>query len=115
MQNAHCSSWKLLTKTWLIMRLTAFFVLVLVFQVSAGSKAQSITLNLKNVPLKKVFKEITRQSGFNFVYNNSMLEQDNPVSIHVNGASVQEVLKICFKDQTVSYKLLDNTIIIVKP
>ncbi|WP_052272724.1 TonB-dependent receptor [Flavihumibacter solisilvae] len=96
------------------MKLTAIFILALVLHANAGIKAQNITLDLKDASLKKVFVEIRRQGGLNFVYNNNLLRQARHVDIRVANVPVEEVLKICFKDLPVSFRIIDNTVVIVK-
>ncbi|WP_211999549.1 TonB-dependent receptor [Chitinophaga sp. HK235] len=96
------------------MKLTTFLVLVFMLQVHAGTNAQTITLSLKNAPLRTVFKEISRQGGYNFVYNNNLLQYTGKVDIEVNNVQVDEVLKRCFRNQPVTYEIIDKTIIIRK-
>jgi hypothetical protein len=52
-----------ITKMLLVMKLTAFLVLLFCLQVSANGYAQRVTISEKNVSLVKVFREITRQTG----------------------------------------------------
>ncbi len=75
-------------------KLTAFFLLVATFSVSARSFSQSVTLHVRDVSLEKVFFEIEKQTGYNFVYNNRVLASAKPVTIAVNEAAVDEVLKL---------------------
>ncbi|WP_170137611.1 TonB-dependent receptor [Chitinophaga dinghuensis] len=97
------------------MKLVTILLLVFVIQGSAATNAQTITLSLKNVPLKTVFKEISRQGGYNFVYNDHLLQNADKVDIEVNNVQVEEVLKLCFRHQPVTYEIIDKTIIVRKP
>ncbi|RAJ87418.1 TonB-linked SusC/RagA family outer membrane protein [Chitinophaga dinghuensis] len=99
----------------LTMKLVTILLLVFVIQGSAATNAQTITLSLKNVPLKTVFKEISRQGGYNFVYNDHLLQNADKVDIEVNNVQVEEVLKLCFRHQPVTYEIIDKTIIVRKP
>src|SRR5260221_3659940 len=103
-----------LTKTLRIMKLTAIILLSACITASAKGDAQSITLSLKNAPLETVFKEIQKQAGFNFVYNNNLVQNTKRVDLEVKQATVEEVLKRCFKDQPLTYSIFDKTIV-VKP
>jgi len=93
-------------------KLTAFFLLVATFSVSARSFSQSVTLHVRDVSLEKVFFEIEKQTGYNFVYNNRVLASAKPVTIAVNEAAVDEVLKLVLKDQPFNYQVKDKTIVI---
>ena len=55
-------------KFLLVMKITVFLLLVTFMQVSAATYAQQINLAENHVTLKKLFKEIRKQSGYNFVY-----------------------------------------------
>src|SRR6185369_1843073 len=87
---------KALTKTLLIMRMTAFLLLIACMQVSAKGYSQ-ITLAETNTPLAKVFQKIEKQSGYLFWYNDALLQRARKVDINVTNATLQQVLDICFK------------------
>ena len=99
-------------KTFLIVKLTAFLLLAVCLQAGASGYAQKITLSQTNVSLKKIFKEIERQSEYHFFYKDRLLKQVGSVSVNVSNASVEEVLEQCFKEQPLTYAILDKTIVI---
>ena len=109
-----CGKRRLLTKTLLIMKFTAILLLATALQVSAKSYSQQVTLSLKDAPLEQVFSAIRQQTGYSFVYNDRLMKNTRPVSLEVNKASLEDVLQACFKDQPVTYSILDK-IIVVKP
>ncbi|NLR65714.1 TonB-dependent receptor [Chitinophaga varians] len=102
-------------KIGLIMRLTFILMVALIMQVQAATSAQTITLSLRNVPLRTVFKAISRQGGYNFVYNNNLLQQAGKVDVEVSNAQVEDVLNQVFRHQPVTYEIIDKTVIIRKP
>src|ERR1700683_3826448 len=91
------------TKTLLIMKLTAMLWLAACLQVSAKGNAQQISLSEKNAPLKKLFEEMRRQTGFLFFYDSKELRSSRPVTILVQNAGLKETLELCFKDQPLTY------------
>ncbi|MEO9022954.1 MAG: TonB-dependent receptor [Ginsengibacter sp.] len=99
-------------KTLLIMKFTAILLFAACMQVSATGYSQKITLSQNNVSLKKVFKEIENQSGYHFFYKDKLLRQAENVSIHVRDASLEEALDQCFKDQPLSFTILDKIIVV---
>ncbi len=102
-----------LTKTLLRMtRLTAILLFAACLHVSAKSYGQKITLSETDVSLKKIFKEIRRQTGFLFFYSDEELQQAKKVSLHFKDAPLKEVLDSCFKSQPLMYELEENTIIV---
>ncbi|MBO9682944.1 MAG: SusC/RagA family TonB-linked outer membrane protein [Flavisolibacter sp.] len=96
------------------MKLTAIILLSACLQVSARGEAQAVNLHEKNASLEKVFAEIRKQTGYFFWYDLNELKRAKPVSISVTNASVEEALILCFKDQPLSYTIVDKTVI-VKP
>ncbi len=92
------------------MKLSVFLILVFSLQASATGFSQTVTLNLKNAPVKKVFKEIMRQTGVSIIYNEKNFERLSPVNINVKQSSIEDVLKICFREQEYIYQINNNTV-----
>ncbi|MGN6543062.1 MAG: TonB-dependent receptor [Ginsengibacter sp.] len=92
------------------------FIAILLFatglQVSATGYSQTITLAENNVSLKKVFREIEKQSGYQFFYKDRLISQTRNVSINVRNATVETVLNECFKNQPLTYTLIDKIVVI---
>jgi len=101
-----------LTKTLLIMRLTAIFLLATCLQANAKSYGQTITLSETNSSLEKVFRQIKKQSGYEFWYEDKLMQKAKLVSIHVQHASLEQVLGMLFKDQALSYEIIGKTVAI---
>ncbi|WP_073405561.1 SusC/RagA family TonB-linked outer membrane protein [Mucilaginibacter sp. OK098] len=94
------------------MKLTLVLLISGMLHVSASTYAQNINLSVKEVSLKKVFKELRQQSGYNFLYNSKMLNETVPVSLSVKNMPINEVLDKCFNNQPVTYLIVDNTVIV---
>ena len=103
-----------LTKALLIMKFTATILLVACLQVSATGNSQTITLSENNASLEKIFREVKRQTSYDFWYETKLLKQAKKVDIHVTNVSLEQVLDICFQNQLLSYSIAEKTII-VKP
>lgn len=108
-----CDS-RMLTKTLMVMKLTAILMLVACLQVSAAGYSQRVSLSLKNVPLEKVFKEIEKQSGYSFWYKTKLIKAADKVSINIKDASLEDVLKKCLENQLLSYYFVDQIIVITQ-
>ena len=94
-----------------IMKLTAIILLTACLTASATGHSQ-ITISEKNVPLEKVFTEIRKQTGFYFFYEVELLKAAKPVTIDVKNASLQETLAECFKDQPLTYTIVNQTVVV---
>jgi TonB-linked SusC/RagA family outer membrane protein len=110
--NSPTGKMRSLIKILLIMKFIIFFLFASCLELSATGYSQNITLSHKDVSLKKVIKEIERQSGYNFFYKDKLLRQAKEVSIHINNVSVEEALNSCFKNQPLSYTVLDKIIVV---
>lgn len=102
-------------QNWRAMRLSLVLILASALQVQAyNSWAQdNVSLSFKNAPIQEVFMAIHKQTGYNFAYNESVISKARPVTISVSNMPLNQALTICFKDQPITYEIL-NEIIIVK-
>jgi TonB-linked SusC/RagA family outer membrane protein len=81
-------------------------------QVSAKAYSQEITLSLSNAKLETVFTEIQKQTDYRFIYTREELEDSKKVNIEVKKVDVETVLRLCMRDQPLTYVLEDRFIII---
>lgn len=67
------------------MKLTIIFVCFLVLGASAStySQNQKVTLNLKECSINRLFKEIKKQTGLQFMFNASQMKEISPVDFQV--------------------------------
>lgn len=103
--------WGPKTKMLIIMKITAILLLTACLQVSAKTYSQ-ITLREINAPLQKVFKDIQRQSGYNFLCSLETLEEAGNVTIDLTDVSLQEALNACLRDKLLTYSIVEKTVVI---
>jgi len=94
------------------MKLLCVLTIAACIQASAGSFAQTVSASFTNTPIEKVFKEITRQTGYSFIYQRNQLEQTTPVTLTVKNEQLEQVLRKCFEKQPFTYTLVDRYIVI---
>lgn len=94
------------------MKLICVLTIVACMQVSAGSFAQTVSASFNNSPIEKVFKEITRQTGYSFIYQRNQLEKTNPVTLTAKNEQLQEVLRKCFDGQPLNFTIVDKYIVV---
>ena len=95
-----------------VMKLTAILLTAAALQVNAGGFAQKLTLDLHDVRLEKVFKEIRKQTGYAFFYEKGILQKADRISLQVKDAGIEEALNKCFSGQQLDYSIVDKTIVI---
>ncbi|MET0394432.1 MAG: carboxypeptidase-like regulatory domain-containing protein, partial [Chitinophagaceae bacterium] len=93
------------------MKLTVLLVLAACLQSGARGFAQ-ITISETNVPIKKVFDQIEKQSGYLFWYTNAVLQKTHPVTIHVKNTDLQKALDICLAGQPLVYSIVEKVVVI---
>ena len=98
----------------MVMKLCTLLLTATLSQVYAGGIAQNVSLSGRDLPLKKVFSEIKRQTGYAFFYNYSLLKEAHPVSLNVKDAPLTQVLTLCFADQPLDYIIENKTIVITE-
>jgi TonB-linked SusC/RagA family outer membrane protein len=99
-------------KILLFMKMTTIIMLALCINASAKGYSQKITISQKNVSLEKVFKEISRQTGYTFIYTESLLKKSKKITISVTNESLERALEKSFLDQPLTYTILNKLIII---
>ena len=107
---------KAIPKFLLYMRLIAFFMLIACLHVHAKGIAQTkISVSLKNVPIKHALLSIQKNSVYRFIYNDDILPGNVTVTLTVKDADVQEVLDAVFSQTNLTYRILDNNLIVIAP
>lgn len=96
------------------MKLTIIFWMMALIQVSAASRAQNINLHVNNAPFENVLDELSKQSGYHFLYDTRLLNIANPVSINTRNGDFNKVLTDCFVNQPFTY-VFKGKDIILKP
>ena len=98
------------------MKLTVFLFLAGILAAAGNSYSQQsrFSMNYKNVTIKDVFNEIKSQSDLQFFYSNDDFDINRKVSLQVSNGSVEDVLDQVLSSLEVSYKIVDNAVIISK-
>ncbi|SMC55348.1 TonB-dependent receptor [Pedobacter africanus] len=102
------------TKILLIMKWTTLFLITAILQVNAATYGQRITLSEKNAPIKAIFDEIRKQSGYDFLFTTTNLRNARPVNINVKNALLTEVLEQVFEGQPFEYQVIKKSVVVSK-
>jgi len=94
------------------MKLTFVFCICAFMHVTAATYGQNITLKMKNVSFEQLLEDLSRQSGYHFLYDEQLIQKGNPVSINVKNKPLDKVLVECFTDQPFTYVVKNDNIII---
>ncbi|HEY4197435.1 MAG TPA: TonB-dependent receptor plug domain-containing protein, partial [Mucilaginibacter sp.] len=94
------------------MKITTILLFACFLSVSATTMAQKITLKEKNASLGNVLNQIRRQSGYDVICRDELLNKSAPVTLTLNNATLDDALKASLQDQSLTYEIEDGTIII---
>lgn len=100
-----------LSQIFLVMKFAALFIMVTLTNVWAKSYSQ-ITINERKASVEKILELIETQSNFHFLYDKLDLVATSQVKLSVKNVSVEEALKACLKNQPLTYKIFQETIVI---
>ncbi|HEY8957418.1 MAG TPA: SusC/RagA family TonB-linked outer membrane protein [Chitinophaga sp.] len=92
-----------------LMNKIAFFMLI-ALQVAAGSYAQQVSLSLRKAPLQQLFREVKKQTGYVFFYDDALLQRDATITISLHNVPLKAALDSCFKDQPFTWEMVNKNI-----
>src|SRR3546814_20206534 len=91
------------TPTYTLFPYTTLFRSLMTLHISAESLGQKGHLDMDNVRIDQVLKEVQRQTGYAFLYSRKDLEEMAPLSLHVESKDFRDVLDHCFLDYPMEY------------
>lgn len=101
-------------KLLLLMKFTIALLLFASLHVSAKTFSQDrITLRLQATELKTALKQIEKKSMYRFLYNDDVVSANRKVSIDANNALVTEVLDGILTETPLTYKVLENNLVVI--
>lgn len=103
-----------LHKTMLVMKITIVLLTIACLQVSASGYSQKASFSGKEVPLKKIFRAVEKQTGYVFFYDAELLRKISPVTLDLQNVSLNTLLDECIKNRPIDYLIENKTIVIVE-
>ena len=102
-------------KIVLMMKVYLVFTFLGVLNVIAGSaySQENLKLNLKEVSLMTLFREIQKQTGIDFVYNEEQCRDFGKVSVEISDGMVEQLLQQVFDSSKLTYRF-ENGVIMIK-
>lgn len=106
-----------------LMRVGLFYMFLVMFSIqlllahSGRSQALdsiNVTVELRNENLKKLFKQIEKQTGLMFAYQPQQVERHSSISLPMETRSVKETLDIALEGTQLKYRKVNNSVIIFR-
>ena len=103
-------------KTWKIMKLCGIFCFVLSLNLSANvySQQNKVSLDLKEVTLEEFIEAVKQQTGVNFLYNASLFEGADKVSVKAKKEPLSKVLEETLGQKGYAIDYRDEVVVILK-
>ncbi|BAV06955.1 TonB-dependent receptor [Filimonas lacunae] len=81
-------------------------------QANAAGFAQQVTIKKNGISLKSFFREIKRQTGYDVIYADKVLNDKKTINAAFQNTSLQAALEKALEGQTVSFVVEDKSIIV---
>ncbi len=81
---------------------------------SLGMGSKPVTLEFREAPLKNVFEALARAANLNFVFDKDV-RGDAKTTVFLRNIAVDEALRVILSTQQLSYKLLNETTVMIFP
>ena len=96
------------------MKFVILFLLVSAMQVTAGvySQEAKVTLQVENASFESVIRLLEKSTDYTFLYEDRHVEGVQHLNLHYEDVDIKEVLDACLKGTSLTYKLINRTIII---
>ncbi len=95
-------------RTYLIVGLILYSALLM----AGNGYSQQINLNADHTPFETVIKELRKQSGFDFIYSPTMLQDASDVTLKLENVEFTDALNAVFKAQPLQFVINGKTVVI---
>ncbi len=80
----------------------------------ASAQTKNVTLDVKDMALREVFKLVKEQTGTKFIYSEIEIQKSSNVTLKFENLSLKTALERIFKDQPYTFEI-QGDIVVVKP
>jgi len=94
------------------MKILSFLLFVCALHISAKSLSQTVTIHSNHKEIAAILQLVKNQTGYNFLYNNKLLEELPPVTISVRNMPLSSFLDLLLADKNLTYTLSGKNILI---
>ncbi|MFD2871693.1 SusC/RagA family TonB-linked outer membrane protein [Mucilaginibacter ximonensis] len=93
-------------------KITSLLLIAAILKVSASTFAQQVTLKKDNITLGQLFKEIKKQTGYNFLLSAETINHAGRVNADFKSTPLNDVLDKVLKGKSLNYTIEKKTILI---
>jgi len=99
------------------MKITALFLLVVLLQLNANnsySQKAIVSIKMENATLESVFLEIEKNTDYNILYKNSILDISKKITIDVDKMKIDQLMDLILKETNVSFEIRRKLIVLIE-
>lgn len=78
----------------------------------AADRTPKVSLSGNNLSFEAIFYEISKQTGFAFLYPEGIFQHAEKIDLHVRRKPLLEVLALCFVNRPFEFEIFDSTIVV---
>ncbi|MDR2037730.1 MAG: TonB-dependent receptor [Bacteroidales bacterium] len=82
---------------------------------SQGKNEKNITLSLSDQPVAVLFEALSKQTGYSFLYDEYALSKLKNINIHLESATINEVLNQISRQTHLTFQKIDDTYAVIPP
>ncbi|MDR1274570.1 MAG: carboxypeptidase-like regulatory domain-containing protein, partial [Odoribacteraceae bacterium] len=97
------------------MKLVVPLLFLFTLQMNATTYGQEtrVSVNLEKATFRETARALKAETGYTFLYRDQQVEALRPFSIRCHDMELREVLEACLKDSDLTFKVVDQTIVIM--
>src|SRR5690606_11375764 len=93
---------------------TTLLVTVVFLNSAVASHGQTVSLSVKNAPVTNVLYQLSKQSGYDFIYDSKLLAKMPSLTLDVHNASLKNVLNTHLNGQSLDFIFNEDQTIVIK-
>ena len=91
------------------------FICLLNITASVYSQNTKLNIEVRETTIREIFKLIESQSEFRFFFNDDFVDLNKRITYHAKDAGVEDILREILGTTDVSFKVLENNLIVIAP
>lgn len=100
-------------KNYFFLSKYGFFLILFFINFSIFAQKETYNFRLDKVPLTDFIKKIDNSTDYKVIYNPGKISTDHMISVNLEGASMEDVLREALKDLPIAFQIRDNQIILL--
>ena len=99
----------------IIQLLLSVVVMSNVAAIDVQGQNETIRISKKNVIVRDVLKDVESKSNYRFFFSDDFADIYKIVSVDLEFSDISKLLSALFHESTITYKLLDNNVVVITP